>query len=341
MNRRHAFAALLLGASAASPPAGAVLPFDPSSPIVVGAADFGYERTDAPYYLFDASLGYGAPNLALMPAMSQACAVAALDLPVGVTLSEMQVTLYDNDPSLHFDMALRRHVTGQTADSQVLATIPLAPTSASIQTLTASLSHTVQPGSTYFLAMTNCMDVSSQQRLYSVRLVHDDLLFRDGFASGDTNAWVPPVGAIARLGAAAFHDARPDSGGDHLLDTVAAFLWFPSDLVAGDCFVAPVRLVDGATLTRFAAWLVDAHATANLTLNLRRKQVNTGGTAEILATVATSGASAPLQTLEDESFSAALIDADLYTYYVEACFSGAVSSPGPLLKIYGAQVETQ
>lgn len=78
-------------------------------------------------------------------------------------------------------------------------------------------------------------------------------------------------------------------------------------------FYAPLNLPHGATISSMTMYAMDASASAELSIQLRRVRHSSGATA-ILGSAATAGASALVQTVATSTFSAPVVDNDLFSY---------------------------
>jgi hypothetical protein len=98
------------------------------------------------------------------------------------------------------------------------------------------------------------------------------------------------------------------------------FEGFPGVLKGAGCAAAPVRVPDGATVTGFFVYLVDGDATVDGTATLYRK--NTGSTAILtsMAEIVTDGSDGVVPWF-DVTISSAVVDNDLYAYYVRVCMA--------------------
>jgi hypothetical protein len=85
------------------------------------------------------------------------------------------------------------------------------------------------------------------------------------------------------------------------------------------CLQAAVHLPDGATVDLVVFWVFDDHLSHDFSLSLRRRRngTNAATTSAVLAAASTSGASSSMQLIADGTVDNAVIDGDLYVYYVK------------------------
>lgn len=95
--------------------------------------------------------------------------------------------------------------------------------------------------------------------------------------------------------------------------------YFQGDAENYGCMVAPVQLPDGSTVDNLFGYLYDNSGTFNFSLDLRRRRNDLTSGGQTMASVATSGSSASVAIVGDTSVANAVIDNDLYSYYLTTC----------------------
>jgi hypothetical protein len=83
------------------------------------------------------------------------------------------------------------------------------------------------------------------------------------------------------------------------------------------CFIAPVHLPHGVTVTATIGYILDSGA-ANLTLSLRRKTLANQVVTTPLATLSSSGSGNSVRLFADGTIDDAVIDNDTYSYFVSS-----------------------
>ncbi len=137
-----------------------------TSPLVIPAADFRADGFDPDSIFFSFGGGYWTGNAAVY-----GCLIAPAYLPAGVTVTDMFVSVYDNDSSRDIGVNLRR-VDNFTGTVTPMASATTAGSFVGVQTISDSSITTpviLYPDYSYYV--TTCLG-SSSLRLYSVRLYY-------------------------------------------------------------------------------------------------------------------------------------------------------------------------
>ncbi|MGE4191021.1 MAG: hypothetical protein AB7G12_14140, partial [Thermoanaerobaculia bacterium] len=250
---------------------------------------------------------------------SNRCVVAPIYLPAGAHIQALEADLWDQSAGANLGLQLRRKRLATSEGSQLIAEIQTTGANFSVLHLsTSAISNgTVSPDYQYFLSTpSNCLDAGTDLRIYSVRVVHDDPIFIDGFESGNFNPWTSPT-AFLVIPPAAFIPAPWDFA-DDAVDLSSGILDLDEN-----CVVAPVTLPHDAEISAMTTYLRDGDGSRNLTMRLRRKRGTTSAVTE-LASTTTSGSSSVQQT--DAVFLQEFVDNDSYHYYVDACLPGGASA---------------
>jgi hypothetical protein len=241
------------------------------SPVVLPAAAF--HDQDGTSSKFFAERGYFD---------SRGCTVASVALPPGARIASLGADLYDNS-SDDFDVRLMRKRFDDSANGEAIATVELTGAVAAVRRITTTAIPAPLVSDLYEYYVHACPHDLNDQRVYAVRIGHDDPIFADGFESADTDAWLPPASAAHGMAAA---DFQHDLSGGGSVSSNGAWRWFDDD---GDhCAVAAVTLPAGATVVGYVAYLRDTDALHDATLELRRKPAT--GAAAVVSSVTTSGA---------------------------------------------------
>ena len=119
--------------------------------------------------------------------------------------------------------------------------------------------------------------------------------------------------------------------GGHLRNDIASTLL---------CYVAPVLLPFGVTVTSLEGFVVDNSTSVGFSsFNLRRKTVTSTASAVTMASTATTSnadSSASVVTLADSSIADAVVDNADYAYSIDVCITS--DSDVQLMKIFGARI---
>lgn len=172
-------------ANSESPETEATRGFPGDDILVVPAAAFKSDGSSPDSRFFPFGGGYFQGN-----SSNDGCMVAPVNLPDGVVIRQLFVSVYDNDATTSFSLNLRRanNFDGSVDTlGMVQTTIPGA--FAGIEILndpSIAASFVVRPDYSYYL--TTCL-LSGNIRLYSARFHFEFPLFYDGFESGTTAAW--------------------------------------------------------------------------------------------------------------------------------------------------------
>jgi hypothetical protein len=90
------------------------------------------------------------------------------------------------------------------------------------------------------------------------------------------------------------------------------------------CMQAPVDLPDGAQINAFKAYVYDNNATGDIwRIELRRKPLASTAGSEAIASTATSGTAATLQTKVDNTITKPFVDNAHYLYFAAVCADGS------------------
>ena len=168
-----------------SAPAFAAGAFDGPGPLSVPAAAFeldGYAGSD---YFFTFSGGY-----LYQVGAETACFMAPLYLPNGTKIASIEVSAYDENPTLDFSVAMFR-ASLLAVVGEVMAEAGTSGASGLQLPLDETISFPIIDNSTYSYHLGACLagGVGASLRLYAVKIEHSTLIFADGFESGDTAAW--------------------------------------------------------------------------------------------------------------------------------------------------------
>ncbi len=139
-----------------------------TSPLVITAADFSDDGFDPDSVFFSFGGGYFAGNAA-----NYGCLIAPAYLPAGATVTDMFVSVFDNDSARAIAVTLRRvdNFTG-TGGTMATATTTASGAFNGVQTISSStITNPVIAYPDYSYYVTACLG-SASIRLYSVRLYY-------------------------------------------------------------------------------------------------------------------------------------------------------------------------
>jgi hypothetical protein len=128
------------------------------SPLVIPAADFNRDSNTSNYFFSFAGGSFGSGN-------NGGCYMAPVYLPAGVTITDLFVSVFDNDPSANAFFQLRRKEKTTTVSSEVLTTLSTSDQSIDPQILGSNTisEPIVSNDFTYYL--TTCMFPSQSDAL--------------------------------------------------------------------------------------------------------------------------------------------------------------------------------
>jgi len=249
--------------------------------------------------------------------------LAAVHLPDGARLTALSGTFLDQSASADLELRLfrRRIGTNPSTDGLELALVSSAGSSAALQSGRTEI--------TAFDTIDNTLNVywvavrlEAQMELLGAQVEFRLQLFEDGFESGDIAAWTmgAPAGYVSPW-VVNFADAVAEPTQNNACTYSAPDGLTGSGVVYSGvtgvacCFVAPVHLPDGVTVTAVYFYLADESADG-FTMSLRRKRIGTNTPSTALGTVSTSGSSTTIQVLPDVTIADPAIDNTLYSYFV-------------------------
>jgi len=297
--------------------------FAGSSTLVVPAAAFTHDGTDADGYLFDSG------GFWTVFSSTTACLRAPVYLPDHAEIAEVRASILDRDGSEVAVVTLERTTSAAYSSAAEIASV-LSTTDTSDYEPDWVYDDSIVLGTidnqTYSYSLVTCFD-STEIRLYQVWIYYAErLIFRDGFESANTTHWNPGLdyGSPLTVPAADFRSSGADPGGVRFEPDQGSLRGVGSDGLR--YVVAPVQLPDGATVTDLVATVRDndpggglfcAPARADIEIWLRRVNADSGAS-DVMANDASSGHSTSLQLIGASAgeISWATIDSPAYSYYL-------------------------
>ena len=290
--------------------------------LVLSGADF-HAAVEGDHYFLNSTAsieGQGGPGLG--------CLIASVDLPNGAILQNMRVRYLDADPTDDFSLDLKRKRLGNSVPAVTVTYLDTAGWNPGIleedgSPVTLPL---IDDAYSYYLSTDfNCLD-STGQRIYTVTFEYQQVIFADGFESGNTAAWASPPSLVRSqlLNGADFRGSH--SGWYARFNPELGTFTQPVDGLANPipCGFAPAELPHGATVNGIIGWVYDGRTDRGLTVELRRAPMASAVMSTVMAADSSSG-NGGWQLVSDFSVGSAVVDNASYWYYLTACVTGGNS----------------
>ena len=161
---------------------------------------------------------------------------------------------------------------------------------------------------------------------YFVNHNHDDRYYTKAEIDAKLDA-TPGAARVLVLGTSDFQPYADGAGVTFVNDPGSGVI---SNLTANLCFIAPVHLPDGATVTKMVAYGLDVSASLNFSQSLIGGPVG-GGSGVLMASTVSAGSPGSV-VLEDTTIQSAVIDAKNSVYTVRVCLDVKLAASGAKLE---------
>jgi hypothetical protein len=316
---RFAVVALVavLAPGLAGSPAGAAVPRSPLVVPVVSLQDVGPNNR---------SIAVSIVRGSVTTTDDYAVGVEAVHLPQNARVTALAAFAIDENGTDNLEVQLwRRRIGTGLLEGNLMA---VAPTTGSSATMQEPRDTTVSDPAISNAAYVYWVSarIPADTELFGVQIEFQTPLFDDGFEAGNLAAWAPggvEPGFTSPL-TVNFADAISTTtgidgcwyGGD-TGSTAEAYVMGGNHDGAECCFVAPVHLPHGVTVTAIISYVLDTGA-SNVTLSLRRKNLANSVVTSALATTTSAGSGATVRLFSDGTISNGVIDNDSYSYFLSS-----------------------